>query len=144
MPPPPPVRSGIPRADNPREDPGKLLNMMRMSDLGSLSALEGSKHIPFRKEPVSNNTSITAAAREQRRRVAEASAAEQKTESSESKNTLTKKEHESNNTLISSDQKGKRKAPQEEQEEAPAYKRKAGGLASKNTLYTRDIQCMRL
>ena len=74
---------------------------------------------------MSNNTSIDEAEPEKQHQEAEASTAGQNTGLSEGKNTSINKGHLSNDTFTFSDQQGKGKV---------------GGLASKNTLYTKDIQ----
>ena len=90
MPRPPPARTGIEQADHVEDHKELLQTVLNRSEYEFESAKAACKHIPFGKEPVSNNTSIAAAERERRRREAEASAAEGSTRTSRRKNTLHK------------------------------------------------------
>ena len=128
----PPVRTGIERADYPED--GILYDTIRRSNLAILNSVDPSKYIPFRKKPVSNNTSIALAEQERQHRAAAASAAGQSTGISASKNILIKKGHVSNYTLTSSDQQGKQR-----EDEASIAQGSAGISQSKNTLYKRDM-----
>ena len=86
----PPVRTRIEQADRAEDRKELLETLLDEGNYDFESAKAACKHIPFRKEPVSNNTSIAAAERERRRREAEKSAAEGSTQTSRSKNTLHK------------------------------------------------------
>ena len=91
---PPPVRKGIAEPDRQEKHNDTAKNLMRTSDLVIRSTVEPSKYILFRKEHVSNNTSIVLAEQDERRRPqkAEASTAEQSAGTSRSKNTLYKRD----------------------------------------------------
>ena len=96
-----PAREGIAKAVSGRLKTDHI-DMLQNNSYDFDSAKQSGKYIPFRKEHLSNNTSIAAAARQEQRlrQDAEASTAEQSTGLSASKNTLIKKGYISN-TLTS-------------------------------------------